>query len=161
MLLIISCSGKLNETAIATLHSDLTHGRVWKGVSEVKYPNPTCHLVPLSLSLSCLYNRQWKRQEQVVLHAGTNPPAPGRSVMDTVGYWRLPMEGMGLHGDAGVAIYDLSVRWHCATMRRIPSERRHSVREVTEHSTLEQYECLSGWEPVVNLQVISLVSTRT
>lgn len=113
----------LDEAAVMDLPSDLTRGRV-KGVSQVNYTNPECHLHPLSLSLTCVYSQHW--EEQVVLHSGEpsrKDPAE-RSALPTMGYWHLGTDGKvaeprGCNKGKGLAVYGAEVAWHCKIVRSV------------------------------------------
>lgn len=107
-------------------------GRVRKGAAHVKYPDPECRLAPLDLTLSCQYNRNW--QEKVVLHVG-KPPSPAGNA-STIGHWRLPLPyGLNWRMESGLAVYNLSVEWHCPVVRK-------------RYSTFPFSVGLPGWTPI-------------
>jgi hypothetical protein len=118
---VICTAEHLNETAVEALPSDLMAGAIER-VAQVNYTDPECHFHPLSLSLSCLYDREW--EEQVVLGSGG-----GENALPTMGYWRLAMAGevWGSNGDGGLAVYGPEVEWQCRIVRGIHTTTPFSV----------------------------------
>ena len=107
-------------------------------MSYVKYPNPECHLDLRTLSLACLYDRQWK--ERVTLQVG-GEVADTYGNNSTIGYWLLPTpysnDPMNRIG-TGLAIYNLSFEWHCPFVKKLYSTFPFSVGEKQKSSSFKQ-----------------------